>query len=108
MDNISLRGIKKNKKKNNYSFLIDYYNPSSCPGSPTLPDKLLSSASTATTLSPPGITLTASATSLASSSKRRGHVLSSGHRASYKRAHTGRSVSITNRIHAMKINKIEY
>ncbi|CAF4224466.1 unnamed protein product [Rotaria socialis] len=75
MDNISLK---------------DYFDRSSCPGSPTLPDKLLSSASTTTTLSPPGIHLVASNNSLTSAGKRRGLGLSSVHRASYKRAHTGR------------------
>jgi hypothetical protein len=72
-------------------FLQDYFSPTPCPGSPTFPEKLLSSTSTTTTLSPPGAPLTASATSLASAGKRRG--LTSGHRASYKRAHTGRLVS---------------
>jgi hypothetical protein len=75
--------------------LIDYFGPPSCPGSPTLPDKLSLSTPNATTLSPPGNPLTASATSLASSGKRRGLGLTGGHRASYKRAHTGRLVSNT-------------
>jgi hypothetical protein len=76
-----------------FFFLLDYFNSTPCPGSPILPDKLLSSISTNTTLSPPGAALTASATSLSSTGKRRGLGLSSGHRASYKRAHTGRLVS---------------
>ncbi|CAM4764302.1 unnamed protein product [Rotaria magnacalcarata] len=75
MDNISLK---------------DYFDRSSCPSSPTLPDKLLSSTSTTTTLSPPGIHLVASNSSLTSTGKRRGLGLSGVHRASYKRAHTGR------------------
>ncbi|CAF3497542.1 unnamed protein product [Rotaria sp. Silwood1] len=70
--------------------LKDYFERTSCPGSPTLPDKLLSSASTTATLSPPGIHLVASSTSITSSGKRRGLGLSGVHRASYKRAHTGR------------------
>lgn len=71
MDNISLR---------------DYFNSTPCPGSPTLPDKLLSSTSTTATLSLPGaIPIPAS-----TGSKRRGLGLTSNHRASYKRAHTGR------------------
>jgi hypothetical protein len=87
--------------------IIDYFSPTPCPGSPTLPDK--HSTLITATLSPPGAPLTASATSLASSSKRRGLGLTgSGHRASYKRAHTGRLVSITNRNYSMKINKTEY
>ncbi|CAF1299871.1 unnamed protein product, partial [Rotaria sordida] len=70
--------------------LKDYFERTSCSGSPTLPDKLLSSASATATLSPPGIHLVASSTSLTSSGKRRGLGLSGVHRASYKRAHTGR------------------
>ena len=73
-------------------FFLDYFDRNSYPSSPTLPDKLLSSASTTATLSPPGIHLATSATSLSSGSKRRGLGLTSIHRASYKRAHTGRSV----------------
>ncbi|CAF1285226.1 unnamed protein product [Adineta ricciae] len=76
MDNISLK---------------DYYSPTSCPGSPILSRKLLLSRSTASTLSPPGVPLTASSTSLASAGKRRGLGLASAQRASHKRAHTGRS-----------------
>ncbi|CAF2519471.1 unnamed protein product [Rotaria sp. Silwood2] len=70
--------------------LKDYFDRTSCPGSPTLPDKHLSSASANATLSPPGIHLVASSTSITSSGKRRGLGLSGVHRASYKRAHTGR------------------
>ena len=73
-----------------FCFAKDYFNSTTpCPGSPTLPDKLLSSTSTTATLSPPGaVPLTAS-----TASKRRGLGLTSGgHRASYKRAHTGRLV----------------
>ena len=71
---------------------LDYFSHSSCPGSPNLPDKhhLSSSATNATTLSPPGFPLTSSASSLGGTGKRRGI----GHRASHKRAHTGRAVSI--------------
>jgi hypothetical protein len=96
------------KKKTNKFLLLDYFSPTPCPGSPTLPDKLLSSTSTTATLSPPGVPLTASATSLTSNSKRRGlsglsglSGLTSGQRASHKRAHTGRLVSNINRIYSM-------
>ncbi|CAF1299740.1 unnamed protein product [Adineta steineri] len=75
MDNISLK---------------DYYSQTSCPSSPTLPNKLLLSRSTASTLSPPGLPSATSSTSLASSGKRRGLGLASIQRASHKRAHTGR------------------
>ncbi len=93
------------KKKKQMFFFVDYFSTTPCPGSPILPDKLLSSISTNTTLSPPGAGLTTSATSLSSTGKRRGLGLSSGHRASHKRAHTGRLVSNINRIYSMKINK---
>ncbi|UJR09022.1 hypothetical protein I4U23_013271 [Adineta vaga] len=77
MDNISLK---------------DFYSPISCPGTPTIPSKLLLSRSTASTLSPPGVPLAGSSTSLSSTGKRRGlSVLASNQRASHKRAHTGRS-----------------
>jgi hypothetical protein len=104
MDNISLKGIHQinHISQNQISswFSIDYCNPAPCPGSPTSPDKLLSSTSTTTTLSPPGaVPLAASATSLASSGgKRRVLGLNAGHRASYKRAHMGRLVSHRKRI----------
>jgi len=109
MDNISLRGINQmnisQQKKKQMFFFVDYFSATPYPDSPILPDKLLSSISTNTTLSPPGAALTASATSLSSTGKRRGLGLSSGHRASHKRAHTGRLVSNINRIYSMKINK---
>lgn len=92
MDNISLKGIKTiHIYWNNRLYFIlkkDYFNSTPCPGSPTLPDKLLSSTSTTATLSLPGaIPIPAS-----TGSKRRGLGLTSNHRASYKRAHTGRLV----------------
>lgn len=100
MDNISLKGMRifiSHPITQVYHwfwslFWIDYYSPTSCPGSPTLPRKLLLSRSTASTLSPPGVPLTASSTSLSSAGKRRGLGLASAQRASHKRAHTGRSV----------------
>jgi hypothetical protein len=73
--------------------LIDYFGPnSSCPSSPTLPNKNLLSRPTASTLSPPGVPLASSSTSIASSGKRRGLGLSNINRASHKRAHIGRDV----------------
>jgi len=73
--------------------MIDYFGPnSSCPSSPTLPNKNLLSRPTASTLSPPGIALARSSTSIASSGKRRGLGLSNINRASHKRAHIGRDV----------------
>jgi hypothetical protein len=69
--------------------LKDYFGSTSCPGSPALSNKHPSATSTPATLSPPGIPPTPTST-LSGSGKRRGI----GHRASYKRAHTGRLVCI--------------
>ncbi len=72
-----------------FDILKDYFGSSSCPGSPILPDKHTSVTSTPATLSPPGVPPTPTSTP-SGSAKRRGV----GHRASYKRAHTGRLVCI--------------
>ncbi|CAF0993071.1 unnamed protein product [Adineta ricciae] len=89
------------KAKNSYSSITpinmdhlnfkDYFNNSSCPGSPLLAGKVSASSTTnAPNLSAPGVssspvavTITAAGTG---TGKRRGF----SHRASYKRAHTGR------------------
>lgn len=73
-----------------YFFLQEYTCSSSCPGSPTLPDKNSLSASNAASLAPHGTSPT-STLNIIGSGKRRGI----GHRASYKRAHTGRLVCIS-------------
>lgn len=75
MDNISLK---------------DYSISSSCPGSPTLPDKTSPTTCSPATLSPPlGVPPTPTSNTTGTG-KRRGI----GHRASYKRAHKGRVVNI--------------
>jgi len=74
MDNISLK---------------DYSISSSCPGSPTLPDKTSSAVCSPATLSPPCGAPPTPTSNTTGSGKRRGI----GHRASYKRAHKGRVVN---------------
>jgi hypothetical protein len=72
-------------------FLKEYSGtPPSCPGTPTLVDKASVTSTPATLSPPPGISPPTPTSTSSCSGKRRGV----GHRASYKRAHTGRQVRI--------------